>query len=1029
MTNSKIRKTLLVSALLASSFLTACGGGGGGDGGSNPGDPGNGNPGTGIGGGGSGGSGGTGGGSGGNGGGGGGTGPGNGGPSSGWKPPSSYPSEIPPFQEAGPKYVPILRYQDSVGRQVIDALVDPGRVVSNLATGIERSASRFLASVPIPRQPDYQLPTIYTSKTARTMETIGAHDAYARGITGQNVIVGVMDSGFVGEGVHLQGKIVASRNYVQNSQQKETNHGDSVSMIIAGNSNIPWQFNTGYVGGIAPDAKISQAHLFDKGGNLSYSTFERIYADMLSDGVSIVNHSFGTKNWDLPINGSSNSPGLESLRQITSKYIDEHGMLLVWSASNDSLDYPGNWGSLQLMDKRLQTGGYLTVVAVNDDGILEGYSNKCGPVANWCLAAPVKVYMPAHADQMNAQLFAGTSAAAPVVSASAALVKQMFPYMKGDQIGQVLLGTASDLGAPGVDPVFGYGMLDVAKAIRGPGKFDWGDFNVSLIGGSVWQNDITGAGGLIKNGTGILRLTGNNTYTGGTTVNDGALVITGSIGGNTFIAENGIVGGDGSLGNVHSKGILHAGWPYTGTLKINGNYVNDGGALSVVLGSKVAVAGTATFNGGLLAIDGVENAYARTGQSSVLTANGGVSGHFDKFDFRPTYLVNGSYYLTSNDVMVSYQTTALNQQSVCLTGNGCLAANLIEGAVASEAEKTDAGAIVLASNDLIKLGAGLQQLDTAKAVKNALEEISGNVHPSMVQAGMVALDFPMSRISNRLDELRLEQYLKTGYWMDGIGGVGGLKGRNGASEVVYALGGVVFGMDKRISNELVAGVYGGWSTMKVEVSGQVNDNQIDTYFGGAYAGLNHDKWVLNGQVAYGRQKFEVTRSIFGLGDNLGANYRGDVYAGKLELGYDIAKLVTYTVTPYVAGTYVYSRTDGFSEAGIGGVTSGTSSTDLLRPEIGVKIGGKQRLGKGDLGIYGKVAVTHDVTKSRRDLSISGSEFTAEGARRGKTNVVLGSNIEYSFNDKLSVVSGGEVQIPTDGGKLATSFNVGLKLKF
>lgn len=989
----KLRKTLLVSALLASSFLTACGGGdddNSGGGGQKP--PENGN-------------------------------------SGGNPPPSPPPGENPPFSGEGAKYSPKLRYND-VGNRIIEALRDPGKAIPATVQGIGRSASAFLANIPLPRQAVYQIPAVYNTRTSHTMTAIGAQDAYARGITGQNVIVGVVDTGFSGEGKYLKDKIVAFRNYVPNSQETNTNHGDSTSMIIAGVSDPNWQNNTGYAGGIAPGSRISQAHLFDRGGLISYTTFDQIYQNMLADGVSIINHSIGTSSWNIA-QGLPITAGLDYFRQIASKYVDQHGMLFVWSASNDSLDYPDDWGALQLTDSRLQTGGYLTVVAVNDDGVLPYYSNKCGPVARFCLSAPVNINMPTYAYESDPQSFAGTSAAAPVVSASAALVKQVFPYMKGDQIGQVLLGTARDIGALGVDPVFGYGMIDVAKAIRGPGKFDWGDFNVSFSGGSVWQNDISGSGGLVKNGNGILRLTGNNSYTGGTTVNDGALVVNGSIIGNTNIGVNGIVGGDGQLGNVISKGILHAGWPYTGTLRVNGNYINDGGSLSVVLGSKLDVTGTATINGGLLAIDGVENAYVRSGQTSIMTAAGGISGDFRNFDFRPTYLVNGSYHLTGKDVVVSYDTTPITQSSVCESANGCKSAMMIESSVSSQAEKTGESSVVLATNDLIKLGAGIQQLDTAKAVKSALEEISGDVHPSMVQAGMVAIETPMSRVSNRLDQLRHDHDLTTGFWMDGIGGVGGLNGRNGASNVDYSLGGVVFGMDKRITSDLVAGAYAGWNTMKVEVSGQADHNNIDTYFGGAYLGYTHDKWTLNGQVAYGRQKFETTRSIFGLGDQLSTDYHGNIFAAKVDLGYDIAQIGHFTVTPYAAGTYVHSRTDAFSEAGIGGVSGDKSNTDLFRPEIGVKIGGKKKVGNNGatLGIYGKAAVTHDITKSRRGLSLSGTDFTSEGARRGKTNVVLGVTTEYNFNEKLSIYGGGEVQIPTNGGKTATSFNVGLKIKF
>ena len=60
---------------------------------------------------------------------------------------------------------------------------------------------------------------------------------------------------------------------------------------------------------------------------------------------------------------------------------------------------------------------------------------------------------------------------------------------------QTLLGTAKDLGAAGVDPVFGYGLLDVGKAVKGPAQFNWGDVTVSFTGSSTWGN-----GGSIRPG-------------------------------------------------------------------------------------------------------------------------------------------------------------------------------------------------------------------------------------------------------------------------------------------------------------------------------------------------------------------------------------------------------------------------------------------------------------------------------------------------------------------------------------------------
>ncbi|WP_049198225.1 autotransporter-associated beta strand repeat-containing protein, partial [Serratia marcescens] len=50
-----------------------------------------------------------------------------------------------------------------------------------------------------------------------------------------------------------------------------------------------------------------------------------------------------------------------------------------------------------------------------------------------------------------------------------------------------------------------------------------------LCGLDFWSNDISGHGGLTKQGIGTLVLTGNNTYAGPTLVNQGRLAVNGSV--------------------------------------------------------------------------------------------------------------------------------------------------------------------------------------------------------------------------------------------------------------------------------------------------------------------------------------------------------------------------------------------------------------------------------------------------------------------------------------------------------------------
>ena len=192
----------------------------------------------------------------------------------------------------------------------------------------------------------------------------------------------------------------------------------------------------------------------------------------------------------------------------------------------------------------------------------------------------------------------GTSMAAPHVSGALGVILSRYPYMTTDQARDVMLTTArqttlrkglegkplerweTEQGVP--SNVWGWGILDLGKAMFGPGQF-LGNMKINLNQNDVWSNDISdkaikarqvedqaeaatwatrkaelqalmqnraGAtaeekaeyqvglareaarneraaqgyvGALTKNGSGTLTLTGNNSFTGEITVNEGQL--------------------------------------------------------------------------------------------------------------------------------------------------------------------------------------------------------------------------------------------------------------------------------------------------------------------------------------------------------------------------------------------------------------------------------------------------------------------------------------------------------------------------
>ena len=65
----------------------------------------------------------------------------------------------------------------------------------------------------------------------------------------------------------------------------------------------------------------------------------------------------------------------------------------------------------------------------------------------------------------NLAVLSGTSMASPHAAGVAALVLSKNPTLTPDQVRAVLRASGVDLGAPGWDPVFGYGRVNARNAV------------------------------------------------------------------------------------------------------------------------------------------------------------------------------------------------------------------------------------------------------------------------------------------------------------------------------------------------------------------------------------------------------------------------------------------------------------------------------------------------------------------------------------------------------------------------------------
>ncbi|HKY96018.1 MAG TPA: S8 family serine peptidase, partial [Kiloniellales bacterium] len=124
----------------------------------------------------------------------------------------------------------------------------------------------------------------------------------------------------------------------------------------------------------------------------------------------------------------------------------------------------------------------LIVGSVNGDNTLSSFSNRPGQ-ACWgttstsCSSSYKMMYsfMVAPGKEKYSTLpnqrygiMSGTSMATPMVTGAVALLQSEWPHLKDDPDGtvEILKKSAKDLGASGVDPVYGWGLLNVARAFE-----------------------------------------------------------------------------------------------------------------------------------------------------------------------------------------------------------------------------------------------------------------------------------------------------------------------------------------------------------------------------------------------------------------------------------------------------------------------------------------------------------------------------------------------------------------------------------
>ncbi|MGM7654572.1 S8 family serine peptidase, partial [Serratia marcescens] len=590
---------------------------------------------------------------------------------------------------------------------------------------------------------------------------IHADEAYAAGYTGKGQKVGIFDTPvnrhpeFTGDGKlinvvtegyraytdpHRPGINAGDRFYFDGtfhfysgSQGMLSNHGVHVAGISAANRDGVGMHGVAFDSQVISVDNDNDGPAYGEFLGLDGAVTNAGWQAMINNGVRVINNSWGVSIPDFLSDGGRDPNALHFELKDAQEQFDQvkpllgslagagyqgaidaarKNILVLFAAGND-----GNYNQPDVISGLAYfvpdiAPNWLSVASVAQDAAsansvpytISSFSSRCGYTASFCVSSPgSKIYSTVANGSDPANLVSdygnknGTSMATPHVTGAVAVLLQRFPYMSSAQIADVLKTTATDMGAPGIDALYGWGMINLGKAINGPGMFytvedipaefripdptgvAYGptQFVVDLPGvGAVldkgkptervcsdvlcgldfWSNDISGHGGLTKQGIGTLVLTGTNTYAGPTLVNQGRLAVNGSVTSAVSVQSGGIVGGSGTVGSltVRDGGTVAPG-NSIGTLNVAGNVsFEPGSRYAVEVGpngqsDRIQSSGSATIGGGEVAVT-LENSPNLLTQSEVrsllgqqytiLSAQQGVSGQFDAV--APNYLFLGT---------------------------------------------------------------------------------------------------------------------------------------------------------------------------------------------------------------------------------------------------------------------------------------------------------------------------------------------------------------------------------------------------
>ncbi|UFJ43096.1 S8 family peptidase [Brevibacillus humidisoli] len=270
---------------------------------------------------------------------------------------------------------------------------------------------------------------------------IGMEEGWEISQGSSQVVVAVIDTGVDLRHPEFRGKLVDGYNVIadNNQPQDDNGHGTHVAGIISARTN-----NGNGIAGMSWNSKIMPVKAIGANGSGTAFDIAQGIQWATDHGADVINLSVG------------NYTPSAALRDAC-RYAYEHNVVLVAATGNDATSQPGYPAAypevlgVSAIDHRTQLARF------------SNYGDYVDVVAPGVDIASTYIYN-------DYAALSGTSMACPHAAALAALVRSVQPAMKSADVMKLIRDSSVDLGSPGRDNWYGYGMINSGEALRRIGE-------------------------------------------------------------------------------------------------------------------------------------------------------------------------------------------------------------------------------------------------------------------------------------------------------------------------------------------------------------------------------------------------------------------------------------------------------------------------------------------------------------------------------------------------------------------------------